>query len=396
MKKITGFYSQERITALLSILVTVGFVSSLSAAQSRSHSADFQSQPTHSIAPGSPVVHTAFGGFILGYDIDQHGTEGVLSEAFTLPDGNANVAIETFDQRTGKILKIVKQLQDSKSDFVTFGIFGNSTALNEFEHVSQLYVDKRLYGVMNPLKSNRITGKWTPPLHKDDIISNVGVNQGTTTTAVYAFENGGNFNSFVFSTDVAANTFGNRITLTDSNFDFNDSPAMAYDSATNQAVLGGGNGCPNCSPVIGTVDLSTGEQTTFTGLGFGFINGIAVDPETGIACTTTEIDFSVEFYNLATQTGIIVPIPGATSQAQSGLDVQFDPIHKVFLVGQEFSSIAPSGSSIHVFAEDGTWLEGINGLSLPASPAYMALQPKKRAGYVIVTPQLSSLQSFTY
>src|SRR5262249_37309440 len=200
-----------------------GFVSSVSMAQSRSHNIAFQPQPTHSIAPGSPVVHTALGGFILGYDIDQHGTEGVLSEAFTLPDGNANVAIETFDQRTGKILKIVKQLQDSKSDFVTFGIFGNSTALNEFEHVSQLFVDKRLYGVMNPLSSNRITGKWTPPLHKDDIISNIGVNQGTTTTAVYAFENGGNFNSFVFSKDVAANTLRNRITLSHSNFNFNDS-----------------------------------------------------------------------------------------------------------------------------------------------------------------------------
>ena len=48
------------------------------------------------------------------------------------------------------------------------------------------------------------------------------------------------------------------------------------------------------------------------------------------------------------------------------------------------------------FDEQGNFLESINGLSLPASPAYMALHPSKRAGYVIVTPSLTELQSFTY
>src|SRR5581483_9474119 len=58
--------------------------------------------------PAAPVfVNTALGGFILGYDIDQTGTEGLLAEAQPLTDGRANVAVETFDQKTGKILKIV-------------------------------------------------------------------------------------------------------------------------------------------------------------------------------------------------------------------------------------------------------------------------------------------------
>src|SRR5262245_25811750 len=55
------------------------------------------------------TVHTAFGGFILGYDIDQAGREGVLAEALTLPNGHHDVAVETFDQRTGKITHIVVQ-----------------------------------------------------------------------------------------------------------------------------------------------------------------------------------------------------------------------------------------------------------------------------------------------
>jgi hypothetical protein len=68
----------------------------------------------------------------------------------------------------------------------------------------------------------------------------------------------------------------------------------------------------------------------------------------------------------------------------------------LFLIGQEFSSTAPSGSSIQVFDEQGNFVESLNGFNLPASPAYMALHPSQRAGYVIVTPDLTTLQSFTY
>lgn len=350
------------------------------------------------IGPGNVVVQSALGGFILGYDIDQTGTEGILSEALTLPDGKANVAVETFDQKTGKLVKIVEQQSDSKNDFVTLGIFGNHVGLTEFEHVTNLFVDKRLYGVSNPLNSNKITGKWTPPLpNSDDIILGMAASQGSPNTAVLAFKNDINdFSSYVFSANVGANTFGPIFKIPDSVFDFNLSPVMAINTVTNQAVLGGSNGCFGCTTEIGLVDLTTGAFTEFEGLGFGFINGIAVDSNTGIACTATEDDFSVEFYDLAKQTGIIVVLPGATNQAQSGLDVEVDPIHKLFLVGQEFSSTAPRGSSIQVFDEQGNFVESLNGFNLPASPAYMALHPSKRAGYVIVTPELTTLQSFTY
>lgn len=349
------------------------------------------------IGPGSVVVHTALGGFILGYDIDHNGGEGLLAESLALPDGNDDAAVETFDQKTGKIIKIVRQQNDTPSDFVALGIFGNGTGLAEYEHVSKLFVDKRVYGMLNPLSGNRITGLWTPPLKQaDEIISGMAESQGSPNTAVLAFHNTINdFSSYVFSSNVAANTFGSVIKINDSIFDHNNSPVMAYDSATNQAVIGGSNGCFGCSTEIGLVDLATGKQTEFAGLGFGFINGIAVDPATGIACTTTEDDFSVEFYNLAKQQGIIVQIPGASSQAQSGLDVELDPIHKLFLVGQEFSSTG-SGSSIQVFDEQGNYIESINGLSLPASSTLIALHPSERAGYVLVTPALTELQSFTY
>ena len=376
-----------RASRYLPILMVLSFAVSAQTVPSR--------QPA--IGPGNVVVNTALGGFILGYDIDSTGTEGLLAEAVALADGKANVALETFDQKTGKILKIVKQQNDTFSDFVTLGIFGNSTGLAEYEQANDPFVNKRIYGILNPLNGNKFTAQWTPALTKDDIIEGMAESQGTPNTAVLYFHNGGNnFNSFVFSSDIAANKFGPVIQVNDPIFDFNLSPVIAYDSATNQAVLGSSNGCPNCGTEIGLVDLATGDQTTFPGLGFGSINGIAVDPATGIACTTTEIDFSVEFYNLATQTGIIVKIPGATSQAQSGQAVAFDPIHKLFLIGQEFTSTGRSGSSIQVFDEQGNYIEGVNGLSLPASPVPMVLHPSLRAGYVIVTPVLNQLQSFTY
>jgi len=342
----------------------------------------------------APVfVKTKFGGFILGYDIDQTGTEGLLSESLTLSGGTFDVATETFDQKTGKILKVVSHQTSTHNDFVTLGIFGSSVGLVEFEKSKNIFVNQRLYKTINPLDANQFTGQWTPPLTTSDLILGVAPSQGSANTAVLASQS---FNSFVFSSDVAANTFGPVIQLTNSVFGFNDSPVIAIDTVTNQAIVAASNGSPTSIPEIAEVDLTGGNVSEFTGLGFGFANGIAVDSEDGIACTSTEIDFSLEFYNLATQTGFKVPLHKATSQIYSGGYVQFDAVNKLFLVGQEFSSTAPSGSSIQVFNTQGKFIKAINGLSLPASPAYIALNPGQRRGFVIVTPALTELQSFTY
>ena len=79
-------------------------------------------------------MHSKFGGQIFGFDIDQNGTEGVLSEATTLSDGNVLAAVETFDQNTGKILGVITKTQ-TQDDFVTLGVVGSSVGLVEHEHV---------------------------------------------------------------------------------------------------------------------------------------------------------------------------------------------------------------------------------------------------------------------
>ena len=351
------------------------------------------------VGPGQTVVHTALGGFILGYDIDQTGTEGILSEALTRADGRADVAVETFDQHTGAIIKVLRQELDSKNDYVTLGIFGNHVALTEFEHVKTLFVDKRRYLLSDPIDANAITGKWTPPFNSeaDHIIDGGAVSQGFDTALFFGFKNtADDFHTYLFTSNVGANTFGPEIAVDDPIFDWNNSPAIAHDPVHQQAILGGSFGCFGCNIEIGFVDLVTGHQSTTGGRGLGYVNGIAVDPNTRIVCTTSEDDFSVEFYDLKKGTSRIVVLPGATSQAQSGGAVAVDPLHKLFLVGQEFSSTAASGSSIQVFDEKGNFVESLNGFSLPASPAYMALNPAQRSGFVIVTPDLTTLQSFTY
>jgi hypothetical protein len=69
-----------------------------------------QTAPTRSPkGPGKIVVHPKFGGQISGYDIDQNGTEGVLAEQKTLANGDTLSAVETFDQGTGKILKVIRK-----------------------------------------------------------------------------------------------------------------------------------------------------------------------------------------------------------------------------------------------------------------------------------------------
>ena len=363
-----------------------------------------QTSPRPEVGPGSVTVHSMFGGQIFGFDIDQNGTEGVLTEAIFLDNGKLLAAVETFDQATGKILHVDKKIQ-GKDDFITLGIVGNSVGLVEREHVKGIFVDSRIYSVLNPLSSKKFTGTWTPPLTKDDIIASVSRVQSAGTTAFLYSQNGGDNHTFVFGSDVAANTFGPQVVLPDDPFFFSNNPLVAYDSKKNRAVVAASQGAVGGPPpVIALVDLATGKVSQFTGIPGpppfrqGFINGLAVDSADGIACTTTEVDFQVEFYDLKKKTGFAEVLPGANGQLQSGTDVEFDPINKLFLVAQSVSSTGP-GSSIHVYDTKGNLVESLDGFNFSNAGAviftHIAINPANRTGYVD-GPDVTQLQSFTY
>jgi hypothetical protein len=358
-------------------------------------------QPNPSAGAGTIIVHSKLGGQIFGFDIDQSGTEGVLSEARTLSNGNVLAAIETFDQTTGKILTVVTKTQ-TQDDFVTLGVVGSSVGLVEHEHVVSFLNVQRTFQVINPLSGNKITGKWTPPIGTKHLINQVSRTQGTSNAAVFAQDNSGNFIPYVFSSNVAANTFGPVVKIQDS-FNFGSvPPPMAYNSVKNQAVLGGGDGCFGCLPVIGVADLGKGTFTEFTGIGFGFVNGIAVDSADNIACATTEDDASVEFYDLSTQTGFTVVLPNSgQQQIFSGADVEFDATHKLFFVAQPVSSSTSTGSTIYVYDTAGNLQETLNGFSFSNASnviaMHIALKPSARSGFVDgPNAGVSEIQSFTY
>jgi hypothetical protein len=366
-----------------------------------------QRDETREIGAGSIFVTSKFGGSIFGFDIDQNGTEGVFSEGQTLPNGNTLAAVETFDQATGKIVKVVKKSDNSLDDFVTHGIVGTSIGLAEHQIVPQLYITKRVYEELNPMDANKFTGKWKTPLTKDDIIIGVSHDQGSATTAVFAFENG-QFTSFVFAANLAAKTVGPIVHLTDQIFGFNYSPMMAYDTVTNQAVIASSTGAVGGpAPQIALANLTTGEVTQFTGvpeppLGPGSVNGITVDSEDGIVVTATELNGNITFYDLATQTGFLVALPDA-GQLTSGTDVEFDPVHKLFFVAQQVSGTGP-GSSIQVYDTKGNFVESLNGFNFSDDSSvigtYIALNPNNRSGFVNSAgpegTQGDALQSFTY
>jgi hypothetical protein len=360
-------------------------------------------QPSPATGPGKVIVHSKFGGQIFGFDIDQNGTEGVLSEAKVQNNGTVLAAVETFSQSSGKILKVVSETQ-TEDDFITLGVVGTSVGLVEHEHVQGIRVVSRTFNSMNPLSSNKNTGVWTPPIGTQHLIMPAGVSrsQGVPNVAVFAYDNSGNFIPWVFSSNVGANTFGPVIDITDSNNFGSVPPPIAYDSTTNQAVLGGGPGCFGCLPVIGLVDLTAGTFSEFTGIGFGFVNGLAVDTADGIFVTTTEDDANVEFYNLATETGFTVVLPGSGSQQIfSGADVEFDPINRLFLVAQPVSSSSSSGSTIYVYNTSGVLQETLNGFSFSNAfsvvAMHIALHPKLRFGYVDGPDAgVTEIQSFTY
>ncbi len=355
------------------------------------------------VGPGKVIVHSKFGGQIFGFDIDQNGTEGILSEALSQPNGNVTAAVETFSQSTGQILKVVTETQ-TQDDFITMGIVGTSVGLVEHQHVQGGRVAQDTFNTLSPLSSNKLTGVWTPPIGAEHIIMPAGVSrsQGVPNVAVFAYDNSGNFIPWVFSSNVAANTFGPVVDITDSTNFASVPPPIAYDSTTNQAILGGGDGCFGCRPVIGLVDLTAATVSEFTGVGFGFVNGIAVDSADGIFCTTTEDDASVEFYHLSTEAGFAVELPGSDGiQDFSGADVEFDPIHKWFLVAQPVSSSSSQGSTIYVYNIDGVLMETLNGFSFSNSfnvvAMHIALHPGTRSGYVDgPDTTVNEIQSFTY
>ncbi len=347
-------------------------------------------------AVGLGKVLASEGGQIYGYDIDQNGRDGVLATAST---------VETFDEETGAITKSFPKHAGSGTTFSADAIVTSDVGLitRYVTPKGSLYA-KRFYDVMDPVTAGRFTGKWTPPV-KDVQVEQAGPNQTASMTAIFAIELKNDDVPDIFESNVAKNTFGKVIHLDPSSFSLGDQPQVAQDTATNQAVIAtspDGGRVGGAAPINVLVDLKSGKKTSFEGLnggpfGAGFVNGLAVDSNTGIAATTTELNAQVEFYDLAQQTGTAVQLPctGYASQESSGWGVANDPVNKLFLVTAPIYCGQSQGSAIVVYDESGNYVESITGFTFPIGAGAAVLNPGKRMGWA-AGPTASQLQQFFY
>ena len=394
-------YSRRILTKRLILTALVVVCLCLTSPTRASEESTFQVNPD--VAVGDVIVHGKLGGLIFGFEVDPNATEGLLCEAVSNPDGTVSARVETFSQATGRIIRVLAK-SESQDDFVALGVAG-SVGLVEREHVRGLFNVKRTFATINPLSGNMINGQWTPPIDPKQIVNQVKpALDGSSNVAVYALSVDTNVNPAVFSSNLADNTFGPLIDITDPDFTQEAPPVIAFDPMGNQAILGHDKPSPFIlPPVIGFVDLVTGSFVKQTGLGLGVINGIAVDSEDGVLCTDTSFDSAVQFYTLSDFTGISVFLPGHNPQTStaSGGDIEFDPINKLFLVAQAFSDgQLNNGSSIQVYDLVGNLVESIDGLNFQGGdnvfPVHITLNPSHRIGFVNGPDLTTTIQSFRY
>jgi hypothetical protein len=318
--------------------------------------------------------------------------------------------VETFDQNTGKIRRSFGKYLGPQSDYVVDGIAGGDVALVEVEKVpqGQLY-PHRHYELIDPVAgADRFTGTWTPPL-KGLISEEMANDQTSQTSLLFALTSlkSGEAPELIVS-DVAANTFSNVIPLDPNLLCLCDGPQLGLYTAGNEAVFAlspDGGAVGGDAPVNLLINLTTGNSSQFNGYNNGFyhagsVNGLAVDPSTGIAATTTELNSQVEFYDLNTEAGITfvqLPCTGNTDQTNSGTGVAVDPVNQLFLVADPFYCDGTQGGAIVVYDEAGNYVESITGFNLALGEPAPALNPGKRMGWAFSGPDgFDQLQQFFY
>jgi len=361
----------------------------------------------HKVGLGK-VLTTKDGGEIYGFDINQNGDDGVLASAGYDNGGNFFVSVETFDQNTGTITRSFATKNSARNSYSVDGIFTGDVGLITHYIIpkGQIYA-KRQYEVMNPVTTNKFTGAWTPPLRDIDI-QLVAENQATSTSVLYAIKLKKQDNPVLIVSNVGANSFSNLIKLDPNAFSLADGPRLGQYTAGNKAVIAlspDGGAVGGEAPLNYLIDLGTGKMTSFSGYnnGFyhaGYVNGGATDPNTGVTATDTELNAQVEFYDMTKQTGIAavqLPCTGDTDQTYSGSGIANDPVNKLFLVTETYDACSGGGtSSIHVFDENGNYIESITGFQFAIGEPAPAINPSKRMGWAFGGPGFSQLQQFFY
>ena len=351
------------------------------------------------------ILTTQDGGEIFGFDIDQNGDDGVLASAQTIdPQGDNIVSVEAFNENTGAIAKSFARYKGKRNSYSVDGIFSNDVGLiTHYITPPHSIFARRDYDVMNPVTAEKFTGSWTPPV-QIDVLQGVE-NQATSESVLFAIELKNQDQPDLIVSNIAANTFPHIYHLDPNLFGGADGPRLGEYNAADEAVIAlspDGGTVGGSAPLNVLIDIKTGKETKLTGLnngpfGAGFVNGLAVDPTTGIAATTTELNAQVEFYDLNTLTATAVQLPcsGPADQGLSGAGIANDPVHKLFLVSAPSYCNGNQGSALVIYDEHGNLIETITGFQFAVAEPAAVLNPSKRMGWAF-GPSFSQLQQFFY
>jgi hypothetical protein len=356
----------------------------------------------HTVGLGK-VLTTSDGGQIFGWDINENGTDGVLATSQNVSQGY-KVSVQTFDQTTAEITHTFARDVGERNSYGVDGIFAGDIALiTHYVVPPRTIYAKRFYKLMDPVTAQRFTGDWTSPVKNFDVIQ-AAQNQSTKTSVLYGIELNHHSHPALVVSDLTAGTA--KLILLQRNRFRVGTAMVAQETKTNQAVLAASGGAVGGPPPINVlVDLDSGtivkKWPGFNNgpFGAGFVNGLAVDSRTHIACTTTELNAQVEFYDLTSRKGVAVQLPGTgpADQLNSGAAVVNDPVHKLFLVTDPV--YAPTGGpAIVVYKENGDLVEAITGFhfgGFAQGPTRVAVNPSQRMGWVD-GPGIDQLQQFFY
>jgi hypothetical protein len=351
------------------------------------------------------TLTTSDGGQIYGFAINQHGDDGVLSSARTA-GSNFIVSMETFDQNTGKIVKTFKTDDGPRNSYQVDGIFAGDTALvTHFVVPKGTIYAKRVYDTMNPVTTNAFTGTWQPPV-KDIDVRQASTDQDASTAVLFAIELKKQDAPLLLVSDVAAGTFSKKIALNPGLFGLNDGPQLGQFTAGNEAILAlspDGGAVGGDPPLNVIVDLGTGRTTQFNGYNCGAyhagsVNGIAVDPNTGVTATTTNLNSEVEFYDMVKKRGITavqLPCTTNTDELDSGSGIAVDPVNKLFLVAE--ASYCGGGGAIVIYDEAGNLVNTVTGFDFVGAEPAPVINPSKRMGWTFSGKSgFNQLQQFFY
>lgn len=344
------------------------------------------------------------GGVQNGFGVSQTGLDGFITSGQMTASGQVLTSLDTFDQTSNQIVQTVASANNSLYFTVGMsGIFGGDIGLVGLEDVSS---QNSTFNLLNTVTSGTLGAAWTPPAAVNNLVlGEAAENSANAVGAFYGFDlNAAQKDNYrVFTSDITHNTFSPLYDVS-APLASEISPnawGFAENTATNQGLLLGEDFAGNCpAPTLVTVNLASGAVGSFTGLGAGAPYGVAIDSATNKAAVPTLCDGGLTIYNLASQTGNEVILPGA----MPGFYTENDAAHGQFLVEQttspNFSTNNNALSRVLVYDESGNLIEtkeqfDLFGAFLPIQAHNLQVNPGRRTGYLI-GPLAQQLEPFTY